>query len=85
MGRAHNQVRAEIRRAMAMAGISQTQLAKRLGVTDARVSHMLNKQPTITLDTVEKIALALDARVKIELHFDDRQASGKAAVHIAQD
>lgn len=48
------------------AGISQTQLAKKLGTTQSNVARIETGQQNVTTGTLQKIAVALDREVKIE-------------------
>ena len=41
-------------------GLSQEHLAKCAGVSRAYIGHIENKRHSVTLDTLEKIAVALD-------------------------
>lgn len=62
------------------AKLSQSALAERLGVSRAYVSQILNGKPNMTLETLVKLADALDMRVEIDL----RAASLPAIVPVAQ-
>jgi len=46
-------------------GITQAELARRLGVSRARVSALLNGQPNTSVRTLMRIAYALDAVLEV--------------------
>lgn len=48
-----------VNEAMKEKGITQKTLAKRMGISAARVSQLLNMQPNFTLETIAKFELAL--------------------------
>nr|WP_047169425.1 helix-turn-helix transcriptional regulator [Sphingomonas sp. Y57] len=50
----------EICAAMNRAHISQRELAKRLGVTEARISQILRPESNMTLRSVDRILAAID-------------------------
>jgi transcriptional regulator with XRE-family HTH domain len=56
------EVHGTIRRRMKSAGITQKELAEKLGVTPARVSRMLNDNRNVTLASMAMIADALGAK-----------------------
>lgn len=59
-------VQIALQRAMREHGVSQSELANRLGVTPARVSQMFaDSGANLTLETVAKIAIALETTVSI--------------------
>lgn len=49
--------------AMESQGLSQKQLAEKMGVTAARMSQLLNLQPNLTLKTIAKFEMALGVRL----------------------
>lgn len=49
--------------AMKEQGITQKELAERMGVSPARMSQLLNLQPNLTLKTIAKFELALGVRL----------------------
>lgn len=49
-----------IRTAIALAGVSQRQLAKRINVSESRLSQMLNEKSNLTLNTVDKILIGIN-------------------------
>ena len=48
-----------IKRAMIFTGITQRQIASRMGVTEARVSQMLGSNGNMTLKTVDRVLAAI--------------------------
>lgn len=54
-------------KAMAGENISQTELAKKLGVSKGRVSQVLHGDRNITIDTLADYALALGCNIDFEL------------------
>src|ERR1017187_1608949 len=48
-------------------GMTQADLAKAIGTRQANVSRLLPFEATLTLDTLEKVALALGANLRIDL------------------
>lgn len=42
-------------------GLTKTELARRMGISKSHVSNLLNMQPNMTLETIAKFELALDA------------------------
>ena len=56
-------------------GIRPSELAKRLGVSRAFVSQLLNGKPNMTLRTLMGVALALDLRVRID--FESKASTAK--------
>ena len=57
----------EICRLMEEQNISRAELARRLGVQRQFITKLLNGIPNLTLLTLVKIALALDAQIEIKL------------------
>jgi transcriptional regulator with XRE-family HTH domain len=53
--------------ALEESGISQRQLAERLGVSEARVSQILSADHNLTVKVLAKIANALQRELKIEM------------------
>lgn len=64
-GRLIDRVSDEILRTMNAVGISQRELAQRLGVTEERVCQMLNRA-NLTLRTVDRIFSALRSPIPME-------------------
>ncbi len=60
-------VRLQIRWARQRAGLSQGQLAKRVGVTRQQISLIEAKGGNLTLSTLERIAKALNSEVDVDL------------------
>lgn len=52
-------VNAEIRRALKEAGLTQRELGRRMGVTEARICQMLNSRGNLTLASIDRIFSAL--------------------------
>jgi transcriptional regulator with XRE-family HTH domain len=57
----------EIGRMMDERGVSQAELARRLGTSRAYVAKVLRSTTNLTLATMAKLALALDARVDLSV------------------
>jgi transcriptional regulator with XRE-family HTH domain len=62
--------------AMEEQGLTRAALAERLGVSRAFVTQLLNGKPNLTLKTLIQIAVALGARVRVELAESRPQAAG---------
>ncbi|WP_433662240.1 helix-turn-helix domain-containing protein [Nocardia sp. CA-128927] len=79
------EVRQEIRLAMALAeavylrrtelGLTQTELAARAGLTQAKISRIEGSDAVPTLPLLAKLARALDASLNIAIDDDDAQVS----------
>ena len=54
-------------------GLTKTELARRMGISKSNLSNMLNTQPNMTLETIAKFELALDA--EFEFRFVPKSAS----------
>jgi transcriptional regulator with XRE-family HTH domain len=68
----------DIRRVMKEQGVSQTELARRLGRSRSYVSQVLNYTPNLTLKSLALIALALDCRWTLpRLRPRDEQPEGE--------
>jgi len=67
----------EVERLMQERGISRAELARRLGASPAYVTQMLKALFNPTLLTLAKVALALGARVKLELVPEQEPAGTK--------
>ena len=65
----------EIGRMMDERGVSQAELARRLGTSRAYVAKVLRSTANLTLATMAKLALALDARVELALVPGEKHAS----------
>jgi transcriptional regulator with XRE-family HTH domain len=64
----------QIEKAMEAAGINQAELAKRLGVTEGRVSQVLNNPGNLTLKKIVEYVRALGHKVSI-VEYNDGDAS----------
>jgi len=65
----------EIGRMMDERGVSQAELARRLGTSRAYVAKVLRSTANLTLATMAKLALALGARVDLSLVPREKHAS----------
>lgn len=54
---------ANLKRELVARGISQTELARRCGVAPPRISEILRAEHSVTLETVERLAKALDSQL----------------------
>ncbi|SEF29364.1 Helix-turn-helix domain-containing protein [Amycolatopsis pretoriensis] len=62
------------------AGISQTELAKRMGVSQPRISQLEQGDPgQMELDTLRRYITALGGRMRVVADFDDRDVTVSAA------
>mgnify|MGYP001026280857 FL=1 len=48
-------------------GLSKKELAEKMGVSQSRLSNLLNTQPNMTLETIAQFELALDVNVSFGL------------------
>ena len=46
-------------------GLSKKELAEKMGVSQSRLSNLLNTQPNMTLETIAQFELALDVNVSL--------------------
>ncbi len=62
-------------------GMSQSELADRMGVSRAYISRILNAPPNITLLTIARLAVALEVTPTVLLNGESRGApsAGKSA------
>lgn len=60
----------QIKMALSFAGISQAELARRLGYTAANLNQKI-KRGTLTREEMERIAEAIGGRWRAEFVFDD--------------
>lgn len=60
----------KIKTALAAAGLSQSELAKRIGMTPSNLNQKI-KRETLTYDEMCKIAKALDCEWIAEFRFED--------------
>jgi transcriptional regulator with XRE-family HTH domain len=62
---------AELGKLMEQQGVSQAELARRIGCSRAYVTRVLRSNLNPTLETLTKLAIALGARVSLHLHPRD--------------
>ncbi|MDQ3264465.1 MAG: type II toxin-antitoxin system HicB family antitoxin [Myxococcota bacterium] len=60
-------VQIALKRARADAGISQTELARRAGVSQPAIAQLENPDSNPTIETLQKVAKALGARLEVTL------------------
>ncbi|MFF7116314.1 helix-turn-helix domain-containing protein [Streptomyces albogriseolus] len=87
------ETRREIRLSMALAkavydrrtelGLTQTELADRAGLTQAKISRIEGSDTVPTLPLLSKLAKALDATLNIALNDDDTRVTFTAHDHAA--
>ena len=65
--------------AIAQEGITQTELAQRLGVSKSYVTRILNGQPNMTIRTLVKFANALNRKVSLQFLEFGLRAKSRAA------
>ena len=68
---------AQIEKRLEDLGLSQTELARRLGVTEGAVSKVLNNPQNLTLETIAKYARALQTKAAI-VAYDDNDQTNRA-------
>lgn len=61
-------------------GLSKKELAERMGVSQSRLSNLLNTQPNMTLETIAQFELALNVNMSFELERDNGYSSEIATV-----
>lgn len=61
------EVRQMIRDAMGIAGINQAELARRTGLTQGRISQLLNSARNIRIGTLARLLCACGMRAQIKL------------------
>jgi transcriptional regulator with XRE-family HTH domain len=66
---------AQLEEKMKSDGISQAELAKALGVSEAAVSRVLNDPPNLTLRTIVRYALAVGAKAALVAYDDGDHAN----------
>ena len=75
------EISAQIADAMQGEGLSQSQLAERLGITKSYVSRLLHGTKNMTIRTLCRIANALDRSVSVQLiEFSVQKGSGAGVV-----
>jgi transcriptional regulator with XRE-family HTH domain len=67
---AEDDLRDQVRAAIAAARISQAEIARRLNLTPKHLSHMLTGRATLTLGWAEAIAAVCGLRIVISLAHD---------------
>lgn len=67
-----------IRILMSAEGLTQSELARRMGVTPAQVTKILSGQENLGLKTIAKVEAALG---KSLFHVDIEEAADKASIH----
>ena len=67
----------EVGRVMEERGITRAELARRLNTSPAYVTRLFRAMFNPTLSTLAKVAVALDARIKLELVPNDEPAKAK--------
>jgi transcriptional regulator with XRE-family HTH domain len=72
---------AQLEEKMKSDGISQAELAKALGVSEAAVSRVLNDPPNLTLRTVVKYALAVGAKAALVAYDDGDHSNALGPVN----
>ncbi len=61
-------------------GLSKKELAERMGVSQSRLSNLLNTQPNMTLETIAQFELALNVNMSFELERDNGSSTEIATV-----
>lgn len=64
----------EIARLMASKNVNKAELARRLDVSKARVTHLLNGSPNLTIRTIASVATALGAETSVSFRDVDTTA-----------
>jgi len=67
---------AQVERRLEDLGLSQTELASRLGVSEGAVSKVLNNPQNLTLETIAKYARALQTKAAI-VAYDDNDRTNR--------
>jgi transcriptional regulator with XRE-family HTH domain len=62
-----NDVTTMFLKAMKVKNVNQSELAKRMGVSKSSVSRILSGNRNMTLETLAKMAFALDCKVDVQL------------------
>ena len=62
----------EVARRIEARGVSRAQLARDMGVSRAYITRILDAPPNLTLQSIAKIALALDMKPELRLSDDGR-------------
>ena len=69
-----DQIRQNLINAIKQSGISQTEIAKRVGVSQQTISHYVKGDKLPALDTFVNLCLVLDVEPADILGFNDEQA-----------
>lgn len=56
-------------------GLSKKELAEKMGVSQSRLSNLLNTQPNMTLETIAQFELALGVNMSFELEKNNSHSS----------
>ncbi|WP_206785455.1 helix-turn-helix domain-containing protein [Amycolatopsis sp. MtRt-6] len=68
------------------AGVSQTELARRMGVSQPRISQLEQGDPgQMALDTLRRYITALGGRMRVVADFEDRDVTVSAAQRDSSD
>lgn len=70
------QARQMIRDAMGLAGVNQKELARRMGITEGRVSQLLNSSRNITIKTLVSMLFACGVTMRIDVRKRSRGKTG---------
>jgi len=70
----------QVQHVMEEVGLTQRALAQRLGLTEGRVSQLLNAPGNLTLDKLVQISFAVDRKLGLLLYDDDDPKHGKGPV-----
>ncbi len=62
-------------------GVTRDELAKRMGVSSAYISKLLNAPPNLTLRSVVRVAIALDANVFLGLRNSEGSRHARTLRH----
>jgi predicted XRE-type DNA-binding protein len=74
-----NQITDAIQGRMKRASITQSQMARLLGVSEGRVSQILTGSPNMTLQTIAQLLAAVEGDIEITV-FDRDRAPGERSV-----
>mgnify|MGYP006281445681 CR=1 FL=1 len=75
----YNDITAQILDCMRERHITRAELAKRMDVSEARVSRMFSETQNFTLATVAKLALALGVEIEVTVKSDAPPREGRGA------
>ena len=73
--------------ALEQSGLTQRALAERVGVTEARISHVLNAEGNMTIKTLARLAAALDCRLQVRFvsPLDGKEREAPEVIRDAAD